>query len=299
MFRPGKVNVLKNHPHLRRGGGFTLIELLVVIAIVGVLAALLGPALASARGAAKLTRCMVNLRQNVVVLTAAAIDHRNNFDALRKNSGTDVDPGHSTVITESGSADLRKGHMFWSNYAPDMSFFVCPLAPVNPLDINDLGGMEAAGVESVSSSYVQFWGFSDAGAFVNSGTSLGKLKVGFDNLSQSSWKWADAESTQALKFDVLVADLDYRRNSRTGGNLTSHADTEGGAEALIEPEAGRNFWLSFWIGGRGEARSMDMNYGRIDGSVHTVADTTFGDERLSLTRPIGQRHFQMPSVDQH
>ncbi|MDX1945531.1 MAG: DUF1559 domain-containing protein [Pirellulaceae bacterium] len=80
----------KNYPVLHGCGGFTLVELLVVIAIIGVLVALLLPAVQAARESARRTQCKNYLKQHALSAHTFHDAYRSFPPMVAPSSGTAI-----------------------------------------------------------------------------------------------------------------------------------------------------------------------------------------------------------------
>jgi prepilin-type N-terminal cleavage/methylation domain-containing protein len=103
--------------------GFTLIELLVVIAIIGILAALLLPALSRAKESGRRIACVNNLRQVNLAIRLYADDCADSLPIL-------PDPASYPNGVGAYYKQLVKGYLGLTGPAsPDEKVFICPSDP--------------------------------------------------------------------------------------------------------------------------------------------------------------------------
>jgi prepilin-type N-terminal cleavage/methylation domain-containing protein/prepilin-type processing-associated H-X9-DG protein len=216
----------------RSGHGFTALELLAVIAIIAILAAILLPALARAREAARRTSCMNNLMQLGISLHVYAQENAGAFPWSGGNGNADC------LVRLVG------------DYVPDKDVFACPSDPDGafskkgdePLPLTSY--VDAAG--SVRQSYDYF------GAYTNAPITLPPAEKG---LPKWPIMWDVMLPANAGAYDGYDSGVGWKRGSALNFN-----HVPGGGNVLWLDGSVQFVHVAQWAGTNLPVRPVGIEY---------------------------------------
>lgn len=294
----------------RRAKGFTLVELLVVIAIIGVLVALLLPAVQAAREAARRSQCQNNLKQLALAVHNFENQHKKLPLAYTNRDESGMNNWVPFILPHVEQQNLVEGYDLNQNWwvEPNRTFvqvhlpvMICPSTP-NPHRFQDKPEASPPNKTGACGDY-----FAPAGVHPDINDSLSASEqINTDSDLRGVLRWYEEDNTVNRMADIrdgtsntiMIGECAGREDVYRG--RTFHAveyvgppriRARGGAWATTDNayEIGqRNPWHSSWttIPGRVAINNSNewghcfysfhpgaANFAFADGSVHALSET--------------------------